>query len=102
MAEAIERVIPVHNWFTVLPRTRASITTFVFRKTDHSAAKIFPPSKEMSAIIAEDRPFTRYELDLEAGLEKVRGEGSKYKIDNAERAIEAGSDQLMVRDRQPR
>ena len=54
----------------------------------------FSFEEEMKAIIAEDRPFTRYELDLDAGFEKVRGEGSKYKIDNAERAIEAGSDRL--------
>ncbi len=41
---------------------------------------------EMSAIINADRPFCRYELAREEGLAKVRDEGSRYKIENAERA----------------
>lgn len=41
---------------------------------------------EMSRIIAEDRPFLRYELSREEALVKLRDEGSRYKIDNAERA----------------
>ena len=45
----------------------------------------------MAKIIKEDRPFTRYEMPASEGLEKVKGEGSKYKLDNAERAIDAGS-----------
>jgi len=48
----------------------------------------------MQRIVDEDRPFTRYELPVDEGLEKLRDEGSKYKIDNAERAIEAGSERL--------
>ena len=50
--------------------------------------------REAAAIIKENRPFTRYELDKEAGLSKLRAEGSKYKLDNAERAIAAGSEEL--------
>ncbi len=49
---------------------------------------------EMAKIIAEDRPFTRYEMPTAEGLKKLKGEGSKYKLDNAERAIAAGSDTL--------
>ncbi|MGD9693798.1 MAG: threonine--tRNA ligase [Phycisphaerales bacterium] len=49
---------------------------------------------EMAKIIAEDRPFTRYEMPTAEGLKKLKGEGSKYKLDNAERAIAAGSDKL--------
>jgi threonyl-tRNA synthetase len=48
----------------------------------------------MTRIIKEDRPFTRYELPVDAGMDKLNAEGSKYKIDNAQRAIEAGSDAL--------
>jgi threonyl-tRNA synthetase len=48
----------------------------------------------MQRIVDEDRPFTRYELPVAEGLRKLEGEGSKYKIDNARRAIDAGSDQL--------
>ncbi|MDG2094759.1 MAG: threonine--tRNA ligase [Phycisphaerales bacterium] len=50
--------------------------------------------QEMKSIIDEKRPFTRYEMPTEQGIEKVESEGSKYKIDNARRAIEAGSDSL--------
>jgi threonyl-tRNA synthetase len=42
--------------------------------------------EEMQRIIAEDRPFTRVEMSRAAGLEKVRREGNRYKVDNAERA----------------
>ncbi len=49
---------------------------------------------EMKRIVKEDRPFTRYEMPIAEGMEKLRAEGSKYKIDNAERAAEAGSEEL--------
>ncbi len=49
---------------------------------------------EMKAIIKEDRPFTRYELPADEGMQKLTNEGSKYKIDNAQRAIENGSETL--------
>ncbi len=50
--------------------------------------------KRMAAVIAQDRPFTRYEMPVKEGLEKLRAEGSKYKIDNAEQAIAKGADRL--------
>ncbi len=46
---------------------------------------------EMQRIVKEKRPFTRYDLGLDEGMSKLRDEGSRYKIDNAERA---GSDTL--------
>lgn len=46
---------------------------------------------EMAKIIAEDRPFTRYELAPDTGFEKLEAEGNKYKLDNAKRAIDGGS-----------
>lgn len=49
---------------------------------------------EMNRIVKEDRPFTRYEMPAGPGLDKLREEGSKYKLDNATRAIEAGSSEL--------
>ena len=48
----------------------------------------------MAKIIAEDRPFTRVEMAVDAGIEKLTGEKNKFKLDNAQRAIEAGSDEL--------
>jgi threonyl-tRNA synthetase len=38
-------------------------------------------------IIGENRPFTRYEVQSGDGLQKLRAEGNKYKLDNAERAL---------------
>ena len=42
--------------------------------------------EEMRRIIKEKRPFRRHEVSREQGLAKLRDEGSRYKIDNAERA----------------
>ena len=95
MAEAIQRVIdgvelvygpPVDKGFYYdmhVPDGRP------LRADDFDAIEA-----EMAKIIDEDRPFARYELPVDEGMKKLQGEGSKYKIDNAERAIEAGSDQL--------
>ncbi|MFO0830969.1 MAG: threonine--tRNA ligase [Phycisphaerales bacterium] len=44
-------------------------------------------NKRMAEIIAENRPFTRYEVSASDGLPKLRSEGNKYKTDNAERAL---------------
>jgi threonyl-tRNA synthetase len=95
MAEAIQRVVPgvllvygppVENGFyydMAVPEDRP------LSSEDFEAIE-----KEMKVIIAEDRLFTRFELPVEEGLARLRDEGSKFKLDNAERAIEAGSDRL--------
>jgi threonyl-tRNA synthetase len=49
---------------------------------------------EMAKIVQEDRAFTRYDLPLDKGLERLKAEGNKYKIDNAQRAIEGGAKTL--------
>ncbi len=41
---------------------------------------------EMARVVEEDRPFCRYELPRDQAMHKLRSEGSRYKIDNAERA----------------
>jgi threonyl-tRNA synthetase len=41
---------------------------------------------KMAEIVKEDRPFARYELPREQALAKLRAEGNRYKLDNAERA----------------
>ncbi len=51
--------------------------------TPEDFAKI---EEEMGKIVGEARPFTRYEMSRETGLEKVRKEGNPYKVENAERA----------------
>lgn len=51
------------------------------------SANDFPAIEQrMAEIIRADRPFTRYELPREQAMEKLRQEGNRYKIDNAERA----------------
>ncbi|UCG17547.1 MAG: threonine--tRNA ligase [Phycisphaerales bacterium] len=42
--------------------------------------------KAMQRIIAQDRPFRRYDLTRAEAMEKLEREGNRYKIDNAERA----------------
>ncbi|MDB5339448.1 MAG: thrS, partial [Planctomycetaceae bacterium] len=59
-----------------------------------SSADFPAVEREMMKIVTEDRKFTRYELPIKEGLEKLRAEKSKYKLDNAQRAIESGSDKL--------
>ncbi|MSR44504.1 MAG: threonine--tRNA ligase [Phycisphaerales bacterium] len=49
---------------------------------------------EMARIIQENRPFTRLDLSLDAGIAKLTTEGSKFKLDNATRAKEGGSTTL--------
>ena len=46
---------------------------------------------EMKKIVAANRPFTRYELDNDRGMQRLKKEANKYKIDNAERAITGGA-----------
>src|SRR6476661_7821279 len=49
---------------------------------------------EMAKIVAENRPFTRYELPCDKGMARLKEENNKYKVDNAERAIVGGADKL--------
>lgn len=49
---------------------------------------------EMKKITEENRPFTRYELSPGEGMPRLEEEANKYKIDNAQRAIEGGADTL--------
>jgi threonyl-tRNA synthetase len=43
----------------------------------------------MAEIIKEDRPFTRVDVPSGGGMERLYKEGNKYKIDNAQRALDA-------------
>lgn len=91
MAEAIQRIVPGAQLVYGPPLPTGFYYDIAFpadrplREGDFAAIEA-----EMAKIIAEDRAFTRYELAEEEGLTKLRGEGSKFKLDNAERAIAAG------------
>jgi len=92
MAEAIQRVIPGAQLVYGPPLDTGFYYDIAFpedrplKEGDFEAIE-----QEMAAIAKEDRPFTRYQMSSEEGLAKLRSEGSKYKIDNAERALEAAT-----------
>jgi len=95
MAEAIQRVVPGAELVYGPPLETGFYYDIAFpedrplREGDFEAIE-----KEMAAIVKEDRPFTRYELPRAVGFAKLRPEGSKYKLDNAQRAVAAGADRL--------
>ena len=95
MAEALQRVIPEAE-LVYGPPTDIGFyyDVSIPQGRPLSSSDFEAMEKEMAAIIAEDRPFTRYDLPLEKGMAKLRSEGIKYKIDNAERAVEGGSKSL--------
>ncbi len=96
MAEAIQDVLGKDILLAYGPPTDTGFFYDMFVpegkkiSSDHFAAI----NQRMAKIIAENRPFSRYELPAEQGLAKLRAEHNKYKIDNAERAIAAGSEAL--------
>jgi threonyl-tRNA synthetase len=95
MAEAIQRLVPQAQLVYGPPVENGFYYDIAFPPDRPLTAEDFPRiEEEMAKIVAEDRPFIRYELRPEAGLRKLRNEGSKYKIDNAERAIEKGANAL--------
>ncbi len=92
MAEAIERIVPGAQLVYGPPLDTGFYYDIEFPEDRHLKEGDFEAIEaEMAKIIAEDRPFTRYELEYGDGIDKLNKEGSKYKIDNAHRAHEAGS-----------
>lgn len=92
MAEAIQRIVPEAQLVYGPPLATGFYYDIKFpdnrplKEGDFAAIET-----EMKKIIAEDRPFTRYELPPAEGMSKLQREGSKYKIDNAERALKAAA-----------
>ncbi|GJM18520.1 MAG: threonine--tRNA ligase [Phycisphaeraceae bacterium] len=92
MAEAIERVVPGAQLVYGPALETGFYYDIAFPEDRHLKEGDFEAiEKEMAKIVKEDRAFTRYELEYGEGIRKLDGEGSKYKIDNAHRAHEAGS-----------
>lgn len=89
MAEAIQDVIGKDVLLAYGPPTETGFFYDMFVppgksiSTDHFAAI----NARMAEIIREDRAFARYEVSADDGLPKLRAEGNKYKVDNAERAL---------------
>ena len=95
MAEAIQVIIPEAQLVYGPPTDNGFYYDISFPEDRMLSATDFEAIEaEMARIIKEDRPFTRYDLSADEGMKKLKEEGSKYKIDNAERAIAAGSEAL--------
>jgi threonyl-tRNA synthetase len=92
MAEAIQRLFPHARLVYGPPLESGFYYDISFDGGKPISTDDFPAIEaEMAKIVAENRPFTRHELPASAGMEKLRAEGSKFKLDNAERACAAGS-----------
>lgn len=94
MAEAISRLYPetklaygppVENGFYYDMELSHKLGADDFARIEEEAKKI----------IAEDRAFTRYELARDAAFDKLNKEGNPYKVDNAQRAVEADKDAVI-------
>jgi threonyl-tRNA synthetase len=98
MAEAIQRIVPGVELVFGPPLASGTYGFFYDMAVPDgrplSAEDFAAIEKEMASIIAENRPFTRYELSRDEGLAKLEAEGSKYKLDNAQQAIRQGSERL--------
>jgi threonyl-tRNA synthetase len=92
MAEAIQRVVPDAQLVYGPPLDDKFYYDIRFpdarplRESDFDTI-----DAEMKKIIADDRAFTRYEEPTEACMARLKREGNKYKVDNAERALAAAS-----------
>ena len=92
MAEAITRLKPGVQLVYGPPVESGFYYDMRFPDGVSLSSDEFPQVERLMAeIVKEDRPFTRYELSLPDGMAKLREEASKYKIDNAEKAVAAGS-----------
>ncbi len=95
MAEAIQRLVPGVQLVYGPPLEHGFYYDMAIPPESALSSDLFPEiEKEIQKIIGEDRPFTRYEMPVADGMNKLEGEGSKFKIDNAQRAIDAGSEGL--------
>jgi threonyl-tRNA synthetase len=92
MAEAIQRLFPHARLVYGPPVDAGFYYDISFEGGAVPSSDDFAAIEgEMARIISENRPFTRYEMPAAEGMSKLRAEGSKYKLDNAERACAAGS-----------
>lgn len=92
MAEAIQRLFPGAQLVYGPPVEQGFYYDIRFADGRSMSTEDFAAVEaEMAKIVAEDRPFTRHEAPAAEGLKRLEREGSKYKLDNAQRAIEAGS-----------
>ncbi|MBL8874920.1 MAG: threonine--tRNA ligase [Phycisphaerae bacterium] len=89
MAEAIQDVIGKEVQLAYGPPTDTGFfyDMYVPEGKKISSDQFDAINKRMAEIIKENREFTRYEIGGGDGLQKLKAEGNKYKVDNAERAM---------------
>ncbi len=90
MAEAIQRIWP-GALLAYGPALETGFYYDIALDQPISSSDFEKIEKEMAAIVNENRPFTRYEMPFDQGMERLDAEGNKYKIDNAQRAKEGGA-----------
>ncbi len=93
MAEAIERLWP-DTQLAYGPPLDNGFYYDLKLDTPISSDDFVRIEEEMRKIVNEDRKFTRYELEPQEGTNKLKAEGNKYKIDNAEKALAGGATTL--------
>lgn len=93
MAEAIQRLFPKAQ-LAYGPPLETGFYYDIALDTPISADDFPKIEAEMKKIVDENRPFTRYELGVKEGFQKLVAEGNKYKIDNAQKAVDNGSQKL--------
>ncbi|MBB6429596.1 threonine--tRNA ligase [Algisphaera agarilytica] len=90
MAEAIERLYPDVE-LAYGPPLDTGFYYDMKLDTPIREADFARIEDEMKKIVEENRAFSRYELSTDEGMAKLGEENNKYKLDNAEKAIEKGS-----------
>ncbi|NNF41482.1 MAG: threonine--tRNA ligase [Phycisphaerales bacterium] len=95
MAEAIQRLFPEVQLVYGPPLETGFYYDMAVPEDRPISSEDFEAiEKEMKRIVEEDRPFTRVDRPVPDGLAKLEAEGSKYKVDNARRAIDGGATEL--------
>jgi threonyl-tRNA synthetase len=92
MAEAIQRIVPKAQLVYGPPLEDKFYYDIKFPDDRPLRESDFPAIEaECAKIVAENRKFCRYEQGSGEGLTRLKGEGNKYKVDNAERALAAAN-----------
>ncbi|MBL0926099.1 MAG: threonine--tRNA ligase [Phycisphaerales bacterium] len=93
MAEAIQRIVPGAQLVYGPPLEDKFYYDIRFPDDRHLRESDFAAIEaEIAGILGENRAFTRYEEARDACLARLKREGNKYKLDNAERALAADPD----------
>ncbi|MBI3896647.1 MAG: threonine--tRNA ligase [Acidobacteria bacterium] len=92
MAEAIQELWPRAQLVYGPPTDDGFFYDIRFQEGETISSKDFEQIEQrMAAIVAADKPMTRYVMPEKEALAKLEREGNKYKVDNAVRALEGSN-----------